>query len=353
MKTASNNNVISMLQDNTSPRERFLRIGYVPLIDCAPFLVAQEEKLFEKHGVNVKLSREPGWATVRDKLVYGELDAAQSVIGLVIALNHGLGCLKTPTKVPLIINANGNAITLSKELSPDLVGKGEGLVNVVAARKAKDLPQLTFATVHPYSSHLILLNKWLLDNGVTPGVDVNIVFLPPNIAPSMLKSKSIDGFCVGEPWNSAAILDESGWCPVTSLDISEHHPEKVFAVRDSVFEHREEEVLNATKAILEACKLCQAQDYRKSLIKLLKKDRHMRDYSNAIDHSFAPEFKDGAGGSKALPHLHLFAGDRVNCPTLDKANWAIEGMKKAGLLKNLRLENLQNSFKPELFEQLD
>src|SRR4051812_19202994 len=59
---------------NSSTR-RELRLGFVPLNDSAPIIMAQELGLFAKYDLKVKLCREAGWATIRDKIVYGELDA--------------------------------------------------------------------------------------------------------------------------------------------------------------------------------------------------------------------------------------------------------------------------------------
>src|SRR5262245_28692552 len=95
---------------------RSLRLGFVALSDCAPIVMAHELGLFVKHGVNVELHREVGWATIRDKIVYGELEAAHAPAGLVVAASCGLGSIQRECLTGLVISLNGNAITLSQNL---------------------------------------------------------------------------------------------------------------------------------------------------------------------------------------------------------------------------------------------
>ena len=185
-----------------------------------------ETGIFERYGLNVVLSRELGWASVRDKMFYGDLDAAQSIAGIAFALGMGFSELRCEVAVPLILNLHGNAITLSTDLSPAEIGKGEGLQDYLTSSWKKDRP-FTLAATHRFSSHHILLYQWLRRHGISCPADVEIIFLPPPLMPRHLKAGHIDGYCVGEPWNSESILAGTGWCPATSSDLSHGHPEKV------------------------------------------------------------------------------------------------------------------------------
>ena len=99
-----------------SVKRRSLRLGFVPLTDCAPLLMARELGLFGKYGLSVQLSRELGWATIRDKIIYRELDAAHAVAGMPFAATLGLGSIRCECLTALVLNLQGNAITLSSEL---------------------------------------------------------------------------------------------------------------------------------------------------------------------------------------------------------------------------------------------
>ena len=93
-----------------------VRIGFVALVDCAPLLVAEALGFFAKQGVEVELSREVGWATIREKILYGQLDAAHAPAGLALSLRLGLDGMSCAAIAPFVFNLHGNAITLSMDL---------------------------------------------------------------------------------------------------------------------------------------------------------------------------------------------------------------------------------------------
>src|SRR5580704_9571792 len=153
-----------------------LRIGFVPLNDCAPLAMAEELGLFEKYGLKVQLKRELGWATIRDKIVYGELDAAHALAGLPLVLNFGIASLKRECVSGLILSLHGNAITISKELWNSGVRDAATLREQVVKFRGKRV--LTFGVVFPFSSHAFLLRDWLARGGIQPDKDVRIVVVP-------------------------------------------------------------------------------------------------------------------------------------------------------------------------------
>lgn len=307
-----------------------IRLGFVPLNDCAPVAVAHETGIFRDYGLNVRLYRLPGWATVRDMLFYRELEAAQSIAGLAFSLGLGLGRHRHQVGVPLILSAHGNAITLSRELPPDLIGKGEGLAAFLQYRWKKDRP-FTLAAAHRHSSHHILLVSWLRRHGIEPGRDLELVFLPPPLMPRNLASGHIDGYCVGEPWNSAAILNDSAWCPVTSAEIATGHPEKILLVDGDFIESRHEETVTLTAAMLEACRVCQQPEFREELIEILARPAYTGCPASTLTNSLGPTFETGRGPIDAAD-FHLFHGGGLNNPSPDKASWFLGGLRTTGLL---------------------
>ena len=201
-----------------SPRvSRKTRIGFVPLCDCAPLIVAQELGIFSRHGLKIELVREVGWATVRDRLIHGDLDASHALAPMPFAATLGVGCVATPCITGLVLNLNGNAITLSKQLWK--AGVRDGTTLVEHARSERREAPLTFGIVSPFSSHRHILESWLRRAGLDPERDVRFVVVPPPQMPVNLKAGHLDGFCSGEPWNSAAIRAGDGWCPITSSQL--------------------------------------------------------------------------------------------------------------------------------------
>ena len=307
-----------------------IRLGFVPLNDCAPVAVAHELGIFGDYGLDVRLCRLPGWATVRDMLFYRELEAAQSIAGLAFSLGLGFGRQRRHVGVPLILSAHGNAITLSQELPPDLIGNGEGLAAFMKYRWKKERP-LTLAAAHRHSSHHILLVNWLHRHGIQPGRDLELVFLPPQLMPGSLTGGHIDGYCVGEPWNSAAVLTGSAWCPATSADLATGHPEKILLVDGEFIEDRQEETILLTSALLHACRVCQQPDFREELISILARPSYTDCPAETLSNSLGPKFSTGRGELDARD-FHLFHGGSLNEPSPDKASWFFSGLRSTGLL---------------------
>ncbi|MFT4176005.1 MAG: CmpA/NrtA family ABC transporter substrate-binding protein [Luteolibacter sp.] len=324
-----------------------LRLGFVPLSDCAPIAVAKEKGIFEKFGLNVTLSRELGWATVRDKMFYGDLDAAQAIAGIAFALSMGFTDLRCDVTVPLILNLHGNAITLSTEFDPEKIGQGEGLRRFLSHSWKKDRP-FTLAATHRYSSHHILLHSWLRRHGLTTPEDVEIVFLPPPLMPRHLKAGHIDGYCVGEPWNSESVISGIGWCPVTSADLSHGHPEKVLLISGAFLSERKQESIALVAALLEACKLCQDPEFYEEMISILS----MESYTNASPavlrnclsrqpHLLSSRTKPAA--------MHIFHGDSVNRPSVDKASWVLAGLRSIGTIPDTTCGSLSRIYREDIY----
>ena len=307
-----------------------IRLGFVPLNDCAPLAVAHELGIFRQYGLEVRLSRQPGWATVRDMLFFGDLDAAQSIAGLAFHLALGLSKLRRDVAVPLVLSAHGNAITLSKELPAATVGNGRGLPPLLRQGWKKRRPP-TFAAAHRFSSHHVLLHAWLRRWGIDPTRDVEIVFLPPPLMPRNLASGHIDGFCVGEPWNSEAILQDIGWCAATSSELATGHPEKVLLVDGNFLNQRRDDVVTLGAALLHACRICQDPDFREELVEILSRPTYTGCSKETLRNSLGPSFQSGRGKIDASD-FHLFYGRDLNCPSADKASWFLSGMRGTGLL---------------------
>lgn len=328
-----------------------LRFGYVPLVDCAPIAVARETGLFEQHGLNVQLSRELGWASVRDKMIYGHLDAAQSIAGIAIALGLGISEMRCDVTVPMVLNLHGNAITLSTEIGPDKIGRGENLQPFLDYSWKKDRP-FTMAVTHRYSSHFVLLQTWLKRMGLQNKDDVEIIFLPPALMPRQLKAGHIDGYCVGEPWNSESILSGTGWCPATSSEVSLGHPEKVLLLSGNYLHEHRDESIQLIAALLEACMKCQDPSFRDDLIEILAKPEYTGASHEVLRNSLGPEFNTGCE-PRNVGSFHLFHGTSINRPSIDKASWVLAGMRDTGALPEGTCGSISRIYREDLFHSAE
>lgn len=301
---------------------RPFRVGFVPLLDCAPLVVAKEMGLFARHGVDVSLVRQPGWASVRDKLVSGELEASQAVSALAFATTYGLGCAPGACVTALMLNTHGNGITLSKKLVGMEIRSGAVLARAIRSGEV-DAP-LVFGVVHPYSSHNFLLRGWLKAAGIEIDREVRIVTVPPSLMGRNLAAGNLDGYCVGEPWNTASIEAGYGECIATSAELSPMHPEKVFLVRRDVAERCVEEHLAMVRALIDACAFCDDPANFREIARMLSRTEYVNLPEGLLGKSL-----DGFGNGQR--RMNLFSGGDVNRPSGEKANWILNQMTACGL----------------------
>jgi len=333
-------------------RRSELRVGFVPLIDCAPIVLARELGLFEKYGLNVVLSRELGWATIRDKVIYGDLDAAHAVVGLPFAATLGLGSIKCECATALVLNLHGNGITLSNEL------RKRGVTNVAQLRaeivKSRSERMMTFGIVSPVSSHNFLLRSWLAGAGINPDRDVRIVVVPPPQMVTNLKSGNLDGFCAGEPWNSVAVQAKAGWCAAVSAELDPGHPEKVLMVKSAFAEQRNDEHLALVAALIEACEYCDSPKHRDHVIQVLARPEHVGASASSLRCAITGEFDFGHGSRRTVRDFTLFRAQHANEPSSDKAAWLLQRMRSSSLCKDPAELNFalgRRVFRADLFEK--
>ena len=333
------------------PKPSLIRIGYIPLLDAAPLIVAHELGYFSKYGLQVKISAEAGWATIRDKILFNELDAAHSLSCLPFVTTAGLGCVSQPTTTGFVFNLHGNGITLSNRLRERGVTNAASLRQVIQENGPKNL--LTFGVVFPYSSHAYLLKKWLRSGGIDPEKDLRIVVLPPPQMFSNLASGNLDGYCVGEPWNSQAILNDVGWCPVVSAALDPSHPEKVLMTRGSFARQRDQEHLAIIAGLIEGARFCEHPLHREELMQILAQSRYLDISAHFLKNSLGGRFYCGHGQYVQQDDFILFHRFNANEPTYDKALRVLAQMRGCGALKpNDRLEDslARQVFNPKIYQ---
>lgn len=302
------------------------RIGFIPLNDAAPIIVAQEHGIFRRHGLNVTLSREVGWATIRDKIIYRELDAAHALGAMVLSTTLGLNCLPCPSLTAFVLNTHGNCITLSEELwRRDVRDAASMRDEIIRSRHERTY---VFGVVFAHSSHRIHLSDWLRGAGVHPERDVRIVVVPPPQLFRNLVAGTIDGYCVGDPWNSLAVREKAGWCAATSTDLAPGHPEKVFMVRQDFAADEPERHLAMVRALSEAASLCDDAAFRPELARLLSRREYLNVPERVIAASLVGPLDLGHGRTMEATDFIRFHREDANDPAPAKAAWLIDGFTR-------------------------
>jgi ABC-type nitrate/sulfonate/bicarbonate transport system substrate-binding protein len=328
---------------------RPIRIGFVPLNDCAPLLVARELGFFSARGLDVRLSRELGWASVRDKLAHGELDAAHAPCGLPLALTAGVGSPVTEVICPVMLSLGGNAITLSEELWKCGVRDGATFKSFVAANR--DRRTITFGIVSPYSTHSFLLRRWLTSCGVDYTKDVRITVVPPPQMPANLAAGHLDGYCSGEPWNSAAVARGDGWVVATSPELVPFHPEKVLVCQADMASRRGHELRLLIGALVEACEWCDNPANTLGLAEILSERRALHQPAELILRGLPGRFDYGHGRRVGQPDLVVFHRESANEPSPDKAGWIARSLGDELIRQGMATSSLSRIFRADLYQQ--
>ena len=338
---------------STHSRGDKLRVGFVPLTDCAPLVMAQELGLFKKYGLRVELSRELGWATIRDKIIHRELDAAHALAAMPVAISLGLGCVACDCVTGLVLNLNGNAITLSNDLWQRGVRDGKTLrAEITKSHREKTF---TFGVVFPFSSHRHLLRRWFSAHGIDSERDVRIVVVPPPQMVANLKAGHLDGFCAGEPWNSVAVESRAGWIAATSSELDALHPEKVLMMRSDFAAKRNKENLALIAALLEACEFCDQPENHAEMAAILARPEFIGVSKTVLRRGISGEMDFGHGIDKVMRDFCIFHRDGANKPSGDKAAWVFDLIRSSGLCKDATSINFtfaKKIFRSDIFDQV-
>ena len=311
-----------------------LEIGFVPLTACAPIAVAQEKGFFTKHGLDeVSLVRESSWRGIVDGLRGGYVDAAQMPSGMPLWMTLG-GNDSEPTPIvsAMTMTRNGNAITLDRRFLD------QGITNLAQFKQlllSSPDKQHRMGVVHPSSMHNLLLRYWLASAGIDPDRDVELKTIPPAQMVVDLKAGTIDGFCVGDPWNVRSELEGIGFMIATDLDIWNGHPGKVLGVREEWANAYPNTHIALVKALMEACRYCADPNHTEEIRQILAKREYVGTNQKYIQlgTSIDREILGTLTNPQEMPlHYshHLFFGDGVNRPSRTEHLWQMVQMARWG-----------------------
>ena len=314
-----------------APEKKEIKIGFIPLTDCASIVMASELKLDEKYGVKFVLSKEASWAGVRDKLSNGEIDMAHVLYGLIYGVHMGVGSPKKDMAVLMGLNQNGQALSLSKKLAEKGAVDGESLAKVMRADKR----EYTFAQTFPTGTHAMWLNYWLASHGINPLTDVKNITVPPPQMVANMRVGNMDGFCVGEPWNHRAIADGVGITAQTTQGIWKDHPEKALGATAEFVKKNPNTCRAAIMAILEASRWIDSSiANRVKMTEIIASKSYVNTSVDVIQERILGRYQNGNGKTWDDPNpMRFFSDGAVNYPYLSDGMWFLTQHKRWGMLK--------------------
>ena len=319
-------------QGSDKPEKEEVRIGFIPLTDCASVVMASVMGFDKKYGVKIVPTKEASWAAVRDKLVNGELDMAHVLWGLLYGVQMGTGGPKKDMAVLMNLNHNGQAITLSKKLADKGAADGASLAKLMQTHKR----EYTFAQTFPTGTHAMWLYYWLASYGINPMKDAKVITVPPPQMVANMRVGNMDGYCVGEPWNHRAVADGIGITSVTTQDIWRDHPEKALGTTGEFAKKYPNTCRAVIAAILEAGKWIDAGLQNKNRAAETIADKaYVNTSVDVINQRMLGRYQNGLGKTWDDPHHMKFFNDgAVNFPYLSDGMWFLTQHKRWGLLKD-------------------
>lgn len=315
--------------------------GFIPLLDSALLVVAKEKGFAEAEGIDLTLMRETSWANIRDRLAVGHFQVAHMLAPMPIACNLGLTPLASRTIAPLALGLGGNAVTVSNGLwaememhgaKPDLdpARSGKALKEVVVSTAKAGKRLLRFAVVHPHSGHNYELRYWLAANGIDPDRDVEIVILPPPLMADALAAGTIDGYCVGEPWNTASVVLGLGRIATVKAAIWRGSPEKVLGAQAQWAETHPEALTALLRALYRAAMWCADVANREGLAALLGSPAYVDRPPEWMLPALSGEIGIGGGQVTAVDEFFVPLGKAATFPWKSHALWFYSQMVRWG-----------------------
>ena len=319
-------------QGSDKPEKEEVKIGFIPLTDCASVVMASVLGIDKKYGVKIIPTKEASWAGVRDKLVNGELDFAHVLYGLIYGVHLGTSGPKKDMAILMTLNQNGQAITLSKKLAE----KGAVDAGSLAKLMAADKREYTFAQTFPTGTHAMWLYYWLASVGINPLKDAKVITVPPPQMVANMRVGNMDGYCVGEPWGHRAIADGIGITATTTQDIWPDHPEKVLGTTAEFAKKYPNTARAVTAAILEAGKWIDAGLQNKmKMAETIADKAYVNTSVDVINQRILGRYQNGLGKTwDDKNHMKFYADGNATFPYLSDGMWFLTQHKRWGLLKD-------------------
>ena len=357
-----------------------LKLGFIKLTDMAPLAIARELGYFAEEGLNVTLEAQANWKVLLDGVIDGQLDGAHMLAGQPIAATIGYGT-SAPLIAPLSLDLNGNAITVSNEVwdivRPNLAENADGnpehpisaeVLRPVIDQFAEQGKQFNMGMVFPVSTHNYELRYWLAAGGIEPGyysagdavgeiaAEVPLSVTPPPQMPATMEAGTIDGYCVGEPWNQAAVAQGIGVPIATDEHVQKLNPEKVFGLREDFATNYPETTKALLRAIIKAQQWLDADDNgnREAAVEILAQPDYVGADFDVIAASMTGVFTFEAGDTRPAPDFNIFFREFAGYPFYSDAIWYLTQMRRWGQIDTDQtddwyIDTAASVYRPDLY----
>jgi ABC-type nitrate/sulfonate/bicarbonate transport system substrate-binding protein len=332
--------------------------GFMPLTDSLLLVVARERGFAAAEGVELVLTRESSWANIRDRVAVGQFDVAHMLAPMPLAAALGLTPIAGPVIAPMALGLGGNAVTVSpalwermraagapEDLAPGPVGRA--LAAVIESTEQR----LRFAVVHPHSGHNYELRYWLAASGIDPDRAVEIVILPPPLMPDAIRTGGIDGYCVGEPWNSVAVATGAGRIATVKAAIWPKSPEKVLGTTEAWAENNDQALAALLRALHRASEWCGDAANHADAAALLAPSDYLGVPAELIGRALSGRMVAGGNDVVAVPEFFVPHAHHATYPRPTHGLWFYSQMVRWGDVQHneRNAELARRTFRPDLY----
>jgi nitrate/nitrite transport system substrate-binding protein len=271
---------VAQVVDPSTLEKPNLTVGFVPVNDCAPFAIAYEKGFFHKYGLNVRLSREASWATSRDGVIFGRLDASPVVSGAVTNARIGAeGARHAPLCAAMTIHRHGNAMTMNRamwesglrplhEYNGNLDEFGRDFHHYFGSLPPE---RRVWAVVLSSSIYEYFVRYLAAAVGINPTEEFRIIIIPPPQMVTNMRIGNMQAYMVAEPWNTRAISGNEavGFTFAQGREIWQGHPDRLLAVMESFIQENPKTYRSLVKAMIEACQYCSKPENQQEVAKII------------------------------------------------------------------------------------
>lgn len=364
------------------PEKEDLKFGFIKLTDMAPLAIAYEKGYFEDEDLYVTLEAQANWKVLLDGVISGELDGAHMLAGQPLAATIGYGT-KADIITPLSMDLNGNAITVSnsvwEKMKPNVPTENGKTVHPISAKSLKPVVNeyqdegkpFKMGMVFPVSTHNYELRYWLAAGGLHPGyyapekgdtkgtidADVLLSVTPPPQMPATMEAGTINGYCVGEPWNQQAVFKGIGVPVITDNGIWKDNPEKVFGIREDFYDKYPNTTIRIVKAMLRAAKWLDENDNanRAEAVKILSKPNYVGADEEVIANSMTGFFEYEKGDKREASDFNIFFRKNATYPYYSDATWYLTQMRRWGQISEQKSDTwyqdiAKKVYRPDIYK---
>lgn len=337
-------------------KDMTLSVGFIPLVDAAPLIMAQEMGFAAEEGISLDLRAAPSWSSLRDMLSLGQVDAAHMLSVAPVASALGLGGAGVTLHAVSVLSVNGNVIGVSRPLADRLREIGHDFAfndarSAGTALIAASGGSLRFGVPFPFSMHAELVYYWLSALGLPAPQGVDIRTVPPPLMADAIKAGEIDAFCVGEPWGSKAVEIGVGELLLPGNAIWSFAPEKVLAVREDWARSEPALLGRLIRATWQAGRWLADPSSRTLTAELLSRPEYLNLAPEVIDRSLSGRMViSPTGAQRDVPGFVEFHHGAANFPWRSQAEWiGLELAARLGLDREAAAGAARGVFRSDLY----